>query len=388
MAVTHTTGPRPLSLGERIRDLWLGARDRLMSSPRFQRWAAGFPLTRSIADARARTLFDLVAGFVYSQVLHACVSLQLFSHLKNGPLDLDTIAIRVNLPRERARCLLDAAVTLDLISRRGEDRYGLGSLGAAFLGNHGLAEMVSHHALFYADMADPLALLRGTGGGTQLQQFWAYARSEDPGGLSTGDIDAYTRLMAASQSFVAEDILDAYPLRDAKTLMDLGGGDGSFLTSAATRWPHLKLVLVDLPPVAEVAATRFADGPFAARASAVGRDFLRDPLPTGSDVISLVRVLHDHNDDSVRTILARAYDALPPGGTLVIAEPMADTIGAQRVGAAYFNFYLLAMGSGRSRNANELKTFLANAGFGGIRTIRTRRPLMASLIIGRRPLFV
>ena len=192
MAVTHTTGPRPLSLGERIRDLWLGARDRLMSSPRFQRWAAGFPLTRSIADARARTLFDLVAGFVYSQVLHACVSLQLFSHLKNGPLDLDTIAIRVNLPRERARCLLDAAVTLDLISRRGEDRYGLGSLGAAFLGNHGLAEMVSHHALFYADMADPLALLRGTGGGTQLQQFWAYARSEDPGGLSTGDIDAYT----------------------------------------------------------------------------------------------------------------------------------------------------------------------------------------------------
>jgi demethylspheroidene O-methyltransferase len=384
MVVTHTPGHRSLSVGKRIRDLWLGTRDRLLASPRFQRWAAGFPLTRPIADARGRALFDIVAGFVYSQVLHACVTLRIFPMLQSGPLELDDIAMRLQVPKDGVRCLLEAAVTLDLISRRGQDRYGLGSLGAAFIGNPGLAEMVSHHALFYADMADPIALLTGDHPPGRLQQFWAYARANDPAGLSAGEVDAYTRLMAASQTFVAEDILDAFPLRDARSLLDLGGGDGSFLLSAAARWPDLKLVLVDLPPVADMAAHRFAQSDCAERARAVGCDFHRDPLPTGSDVISLVRVLHDHDDDSVRMILSAAFAALPPGGRLIVAEPMAETAGAERVGAAYFNFYLRAMGSGRSRSSVDLQVLLANAGFDQIRTLRTRRPMMTGLIIGHR----
>jgi demethylspheroidene O-methyltransferase len=46
---------------------------RLIASARFQRWAAGFFLTRWIARRKARSVFDLVAGFVYSQTcLPAC----------------------------------------------------------------------------------------------------------------------------------------------------------------------------------------------------------------------------------------------------------------------------------------------------------------------------
>jgi demethylspheroidene O-methyltransferase len=384
MVVTHTPAQRARSVVGRMRDLWFETRDRLLSNPRFQRWAASFPLTRPVANARASALFDIVAGFVYAQVLHACVTLRVFQLLQAGPLTLDVIAARLQLPKDGARCLLEAAVTLDLISRRGDDRYGLGSLGAAFLGNPGLAEMVAHHALFYADMADPVALLKGDGPPGRLQQFWAYARAGDPSGLSSDDVDAYTRLMTASQSFVAEDILDAFSLDAARSLMDLGGGDGSFLSSAAARWPGLKLVLVDLPPVADMAAARFAGSAFATRARTIGCDFLKDPLPTGSDVISLVRVLHDHDDDAVRALLKAAFVALAPGGTVLVAEPMAETIGAERVGAAYFNFYLRAMGSGRSRSAQDLQALLAEAGFDQIRPVRTRRPLMAGLVIGRR----
>jgi hypothetical protein len=66
-------------------DRCLAARDGLLASPRFRRWAAAFPLTRPIARRRTRDLFDLCAGFVYSQVLYACVRLRLFEILAEGP---------------------------------------------------------------------------------------------------------------------------------------------------------------------------------------------------------------------------------------------------------------------------------------------------------------
>ncbi len=37
--------------------------------------------------------------------------------------------------------------------------------------------------------------------------------------------------MAASQPLVADEILDAYPFARHRCLLDVGGGDGSFLAS-------------------------------------------------------------------------------------------------------------------------------------------------------------
>jgi demethylspheroidene O-methyltransferase len=384
VALSDMSDPsRPLF--DRLRDRFFGIRDQLVANARFQRWAASFPLTKPVADARARALFDIVAGFVYAQVLSACVKLDLFKILEAGPLPLARLAVRLNLPPDGARLLLDAAVTLDLVAKRGADCYGLGSLGAAFLGNPGLADMVAHHDLFYADMADPLALLSGDRPLGQLQRFWGYARAANPADLQASDVDGYSRLMAASQPFVADDILDAFPLHDARRLMDVGGGDGAFLVSVAKRWTQLDLMLVDLPAVAARADTRFRADGLGARATAHGRNFFKDPLPPGADVISLVRVVHDHDDAAVATLLRAAFAALPPGGRLLIAEPMAEAPGATRVGAAYFNFYLRAMGSGRSRSASELQTFLQAVGFVEIQSVPTRRPMLTGIVTARKP---
>src|SRR5690349_17442376 len=126
------------------RDRWLSTRDRLLASPRFQHWAAAFPLTRPIAQRRARALFDLCAGFVYAQVLLACVQLRLFEILAEEPQTGPVLAGRLGLNPEAAQRLLLAAVSLGLVEHRGRGRFGLGQLGAAFLGNPGVAAMVEH----------------------------------------------------------------------------------------------------------------------------------------------------------------------------------------------------------------------------------------------------
>jgi hypothetical protein len=55
--------------------------------------------------------------------------------------------------------------------------------------------------------------------------------------------------------------------------------------------------------------------------------------------------------------------ALAPGGTLLLAEPMAGTPGAEAMADAYFGFYLLAMGRGRARRVESLFDLLRQAGF-------------------------
>jgi demethylspheroidene O-methyltransferase len=385
-------GPSDLRETWGLRETWLQWRNRLLASPGFQRWASAFPLTRPLARRRARDLFDLCAGFVYSQVLYACVELDLFGHLAGGPLELRELAPRLGLSEARALRLLKAAESLDLVERVGPDRFdrerfnrerfALGELGAALLGNGGVAEMVRHHAMLYRDLEDPVALLRGTHSETALGTYWAYAGGV-PDSLDREGTRGYTDLMGASQGLIAGDVLDAYSLARHRRLLDLGGGNGAFLTAVGTRWPRLELWLFDLPPVAEQARIRFEQGGLSGRVQIFGGDLFRDPLPTGADCCSLVRVIHDHDDPRALAILKAARAALPPDGVLLLAEPMSDTPGARPIGEAYFGFYLLAMGSGRPRTPKELIGMLREAGFGRARLVPTRRPLLTRLIVAR-----
>lgn len=366
------------------RERWLGLRNRLVASSRFQRWAAGFPLTRRTAHRNTRALFDLCAGFVYAQVLFACVRLDLFGLLRDGPLPSETIARRLGLPPERCLTLLRAAVSLELIARLPDGRFALADLGAALIGNPSVALMIEHHAMLYADLADPVALLRGEAEPTRLAGYWPYADNASTAPIDPDSVAAYSGLMAASQALIAGDVLDALPLAGRACLMDVGGGEGVFLAHAARRYPNLALRLLDLPPVAERAAARLSAEGLGDRVACFGQTFLDAPLPVGADIITLVRVLHDHDDARAMALLRAVHAVLPPGGGLAIAEPLAGTAGAEPVGDAYFGFYLLAMGSGRPRTAGEISAMLTQAGFIGIREHSTRRPLLARLITASR----
>jgi len=359
----------------------------MIASPRFQRWAATSPLTRRISRRRARALFDLCAGFVYSQVLLACVRLGVFELLSNGPRAVEALAGPLGLAPEAARRLLRAAAALGLTRALPGDRFALGDLGAALLGNPSVMALVEHHGLLYDDLRDPVALLRGETQ-SRLSRFWPYAGDAPGAGADPGEATApaegyaaYCDLMSQSQALVAEDILDAYPVRGHRRLLDVGGGEGVFIAAAAARAPSLELTLFDLPPVVASARRRLAAQGLDARVATVGGSFLRDPLPAGADLVSLVRVVHDHDDESVRALLRAVRAALPSGGRLMIAEPMAQTRGAEPMGDAYFGFYLRAMGRGRPRSAAELTRLLAEAGFVRIKVRATARPLLATLII-------
>ena len=372
----HSAGP-----SSSWREKWLSLRNSLIASPRFQHWAARFVLTRPIARRRARALFDLVAGFVYSQTLAACVRLKLFDLLAAGPQTAAELSRAMDLSPHSAETLLKAAAALDLAQALPDGRYALGQLGAALRGNPSLVAMIEHHALLYDDLADPVSLLRGDLKSPKLKDFWAYAKNSDASGILPDRVRPYSDLMAQSQAMVAREILDASSLGRYRRLLDIGGGEGAFLVAAGARYPQLELMLFDLPAVAERAGEFFRGAGLNLRATAFGGDFFRDPLPTGADVISLVRVLHDHDDDFARALLRHIHAALPKGGALLLAEPMAGTRGAEPAGDTYFGFYLAAMGSGRPRTAEEIAALLRGAGFREVRNCPTATPLIVQVLL-------
>lgn len=364
-----------------LSDLWLNGRNRLFANPRFQRWAADFPLTRPIARARAQGLFDLVAGFVYAQTLDACVRLHLFERLRDGPLTTAALSEALDLPPEATTRLLGAARALSLVQTAGPDRWALGAQGAALLGNAGLMQMIEHHSHLYADLSDSVGLLRRGAG--ELAGYWPYATSATPGGARDEAVAGYSALMAATQPAVAADLLAAYPVARHRRLMDVGGGEGAFLEAAGAAAPRLQLALFDLPAVVERARERLDRSGLLARTTLHGGDFLADFLPGGSDLITLVRILHDHDDAGVAAILRSIRTALPTDGALLIGEPMSGGDRPERVGDVYFAFYLLAMGRGRARSPKALTAMLHAAGFTRVRPLRTRTPFLLRALLAR-----
>jgi demethylspheroidene O-methyltransferase len=347
--------------------VFLRFRNRLLSDPKFIAFAQRFPLTRPVARAKSSDLFDLLAGFSYSQVLQACVSLRVLEHVGQGGILLSELAGKIDLPADKAELLIRAAAALDIVERDG-DRVVLGQHGAAMLAQPWIMRFIEHHAAFYRDLADPVAMLKGAHVEGGLRSYWSY---ED----SNSDKSTYSELMAASQKAVSEQILDAYDFSQHQRMLDVGGGSGAFLKAIGARYPKLELNLFDLPGVVPLAID--------ARIIPYAGDFRVDALPLGMDIISIVRVVHDHDDDAVLALLKNVRRACSPQTILLIAEPFSGNPATARVTDAYFNLYFVAMGQGRTRTPAEITELAGQAGFGQPREFRTNMPIITGLMTFR-----
>lgn len=363
----------------RRRNGWL---TRLAASPRFHALAARLPGLRHIARAEGRALFDLVGGFVQSQALLALVELRVMQMLHDGPMTVAALAARCDLTVERMALLCQAGAAMRLLARRRDGRFGLAMRGAAFLTVPGLEAMVRHHPVLYRDMADPVALLRAQTE-PELARFWPYVFGA--GGATDPAVTAlYSGLMSDSQGLVAEDTLRLVDFSGIKRLLDVGGGTGAFLAAVARAHPGIALSLFDLPVVVAGAEARLAGAGLPGRVTIHPGSFRDDPLPESADAISLIRVLYDHADATVAQLLRAVHAALPPGGRLIISEPMSGGARPDRSTDTYFAFYTLAMQTGRTRSADEIASLLTAAGFADIRPLPGFRPYVTSAITARR----
>ncbi|MGB7373915.1 methyltransferase [Pontixanthobacter sp.] len=354
-------------------------RNRILGSLKFQNWAAKVPVFRMVARRKAAGQFDLIAGFVYSQITYVFVQSDLIGFLASRPRNFSEIVDFLGLSPAATERIVKAGAALKLSESPQDDVWTLGEVGAAMAVNDGVMAMIRHHALLYRDLVDPLALMSQQGGvNSELSAFWTYA-SDTPDSAEAAA--PYSDLMRATQPMVWQQILGRYPFSRHQKILDIGGGSGAFAEAVGTSAPNVQLGVFDLPGVAPLARDRFAGSPLQPRVQIHSGSFREDALPRGYDLITLIRVLHDHDDAAVQALLAKVFESLPTTGRLLIVEPMAETRGAEGMGDAYFGLYLWAMGSGRPRSFKENAKMAKEAGFSSVREISTPLPLIAKALI-------
>ncbi|UIP06909.1 methyltransferase [Erythrobacter sp. SDW2] len=356
-------------------------RNAVLGSARFQRWASHWPIVRSVARYRAARQFDLIAGFVYTQVTQVYVTTGLLAALRERVMRLDEVQGLTGLSEAAALRLLRAGEGIGLSESAQEGVWTLGRTGAELSANDGAMAMVAHHALLYRDLANPLELLRrAPGEGTALSAFWTYAM---PGGAEQS-AQPYSQLMAATQPMVWQQVIGHYRFDSHRRMLDVGGGSGGFVEAIGTHATGLKLGIFDLPEVVMLARNRVAGTALEPRVALHPGSFRTDPIPTGYDLVTLVRILHDHDDDVAQALLGSIFESLPSGGKLLIIEPMARTRGAKAMGDSYFGLYLWAMGSGRPRPFAEIAGMARKAGFARVVEIDTPLPIIARALLARK----
>ncbi len=373
MADTTATHHAPRAKGP-TKPGWLV---RLAASPRFQSWAARFPLTKGLVRREGEAMFDLVAGFCHSQILQAIVRFEIPKMLLEEQLTVASLAQRCHVPIDRMQVLVQGGVAIGILAIR-KDHITLTTRGAALATVPGLQGMIAHHDVLYRDLTDPVAFFRGESE-TELAHFWPYVfgagGAEDPKIAAT-----YSQLMSDSQTLVAEDTLITVSLLGATHVMDVGGGTGAFLAAVGQRYPDLHLTLFDLPAVLPQAQDRFAKLGFENRTTITPGSFRDAPLPQGADLITLVRVLYDHADETVMHLLRAVHAALPKGGRILVSEPMTGGDSPEKAGDAYFALYCIAMRTGRARSAHQIGAMLNAAGFDRVEMPRPQRAFVTSVV--------
>ncbi len=356
---------------------------RLIARPDIQDLAGRLPFGRGMARRDGAEIFEILQGFVASQVLVALVELDILKRLLDGPQTAANLALNRGIPTDRMERLLRAAVALKLLRRKRNGSFALARRGAAILGVPGLPAMIQHNQAFYRDMADPVALLRGEDE-TNLQRFWPYVFGQAP--EIEPDVAArYSDLMAQSQVLVAQDTLRMLSLKGVTRLLDVGGGTGVFLSHALRQHPDLQAMLFDLPQVLPAAEGFIARSGLSDRLTFCPGSFRTGDLPEGADAVSLIRVLYDHDDASVVALIEKIFAYLPAGGRLIISEPMAGSSAPDRAGDVYFALYTMAMGTGKARSAREIASICKAAGFADMRIPRAPRPYITSALTCVKP---
>lgn len=179
--------------------------------------------------------------------------------------------------------------------------------------------------------------------------------------------EAMANLIAANNAAV----LASYPFSTIDKLVDVGGGNGSFMISLLHANPAMKGVLFDLPHVAEHARKRIADAGLAERCEVIGGDIFAS-VPQGGTVYILSQIIHDWDDDRTIAILKSCYRAMKDKSKLLLVEIILPAHVEQSVALLMLDVHMMATTGGRERTEAEYRALLDAAGFRVTKVVPTQ----------------
>ena len=320
-------------------------------------------------------VLDLLEAFRRSKTMFAAVELGVFDVLTK-PKSLDVLALELSCDRTALMTLLNSCVAFGLLSRDG-DHYVNTPVAGAYLTQDSPRRMTGY--IHYSNRV--------------MWKMWANLEDAVREGShrwkQTFDFDGpifshFFRTDAAMQEFLmgmhgfgmitSPHIVNAFDLSRFKVIADLGGATGHLAIAACQRYASMQGIVFDLPHALDLANDMVAKSGVSDRMAVVGGDFFQDTLPA-ADLYALGRIVHDWSEPKIKILLKRIFEALPPGGGLLIGEKILWEDGTGPRWALMQSLNMIVCTEGRERTLTEYATLLQDAGFGTVQGVRTSVPL-------------
>ncbi|WP_405016504.1 acetylserotonin O-methyltransferase [Kitasatospora sp. NBC_00070] len=311
-----------------------------------------------------RHIMDVGMGFGASKVLLSAIELGVFTELARAPLPLDGLRDRLGLHPRAARDFFDALVALGLLERDDAGVYAntpetahyLDRSAATYRG--GFLEMANARLYgFWGNLTEALRTGRPQNEAATGDDFFG-ALYDDPDRLR-----AFQQAMTGLSSGAIRALAERFPWERYSTVADIGSAEGALLSHVVGRHPHLTGTGYDLAAVRPTFEEFVAGSGVGDRVRFRPGDFFREPLP-GADVVVFGHILHDWDLPTKRMLLAKAYEALPVDGAVVIHEALIDDDRRSNTFGLLMSLNMLIETSGGfDYTAADGQGWLAEAGF-------------------------
>jgi hypothetical protein len=320
-------------------------------------------------------ILDLSGSYWRTCTLHAAVKLGVFTVIGERALSAEETAAGIGGSADGTERLLNALTAMGLLDRV-EGRYRCPDSVRSLLARTSpgyLGHIVMHHHHLVPNWARlDEAVVSGT------------AVDDSPRPVSRDEWrESFLLGMFNMAMGLAPQVAAALDLTGCRSLLDLGGGPGTYAIHFCLRTPELNATVFDLPgtrPFAERTIERFG---LAARIRFTPGDYLEDPIPGRYDAAWLSHILHGEGPEGCRLILRKALAALEPGGRVMIHEFILDDTRDGPLFPALFSLNMLqGTANGRAYSGRELADMMTDAGARDIRRIPLHTPNDSGVLIG------
>jgi SAM-dependent methyltransferase len=307
---------------------------------------------------------DAVAGYRLPRVLLAALELDLFTTIGERTWTIAELAKRTQLS-ERGLGILCRNLAMAGLLQKKADQYKNSRLGATALNADHPAYRGGYLDLIKSHWTDWIRLPESVRTGLPID----HDVPDSPDWRRRFTWAMHHRTVETAPAIAAQ-----VDLRGAESLLDLGGGPGTYALAFLSNNPKLRATVCDREAALEVAREIAAGHKAGPRLSYLPLDFAQERIPGTYDVIWYSNVLHIYSPADNQAIFRRALAALNPGGRLIIQDALLhDREGLFPADASLFAVsMLLFTESGNTYSAADTAKWLKDAGFLRVRPLKVK----------------
>ena len=329
-------------------------------------------------------IMQTATAFWASKVLLTAVELDLFSELDDGAMTASELGEGLGLHPRGTYDFFDALVALKFLERDGdgpEGRYRntpdtgafLNKKSPAYIG--GMPEMLNARLFgFWNHLGTALK----TGKPQSEVKIHGKPIFEELYS-SEAKLGQFLEAMSGVQAGNFHQLASKFDFSKYETVGDIGGALGLLSRILATHHQHLSFTTFDLPPVAPHAQRRVDEAGMTERIKVVAGDFFVDDFPK-ADVITMGNILHDWNLEKKKTLIEKAYDALPEGGAFIAVENLIDDARRENAFGLLMSLnMLIEVGDGFDYTGADFREWCGEVGFGRFEILGLAGPASAAI---------